>query len=52
MAAGKKVLKIKPGEYGEHQIEKVDKLLRNGYSVIVIEEDPNGNEINRSEFSP
>jgi hypothetical protein len=41
---------MKPGDYGEHQIERVNKLLKEGFSVIVIEEDDKGNEINRYEL--
>ena len=42
-----KTIKMKAGDYGEHQIAKVDKLLKAGYSVIVIEEDEDGNEIQK-----
>jgi hypothetical protein len=45
-----KTIKMKTGDYGEHQIEKVDKYLNAGYSVIVIEEDEEGNEVRRHEF--
>jgi hypothetical protein len=42
-----KTLKMKPGDYGEHQIDRVNKLLKRGFAVVVIEEDNEGNEITR-----
>jgi len=45
-----KTIRMREGDYGEHQIEKVDRYLRAGYSVIIIEEDENGKEVNRYEF--
>ena len=38
--------------HGERQIHKFDRILKAGYPVIVIEEDEEGNELNRYELSP
>ena len=45
-----KIIRMREGDYGEHQIGKVDRYLGAGYSVIVIEEDEDGKEVKRYEF--
>lgn len=47
-----KEIRIKPGDYGEHQIRRIDQALQAGYTTVAIEEDEDGNESNRCEVTP